>query len=122
MADVLAVQVIGGDVPAVGAVLEPVGLDPSLGELVLVLLVVVELEDPLLGDRLVDDAGDLGVAALAGDLQTLAEGSWPSAVTIFARALWSPVWGRWSPNRSIAATSAFASSGSSRAGRAKLSP
>ncbi|HYG95688.1 MAG TPA: hypothetical protein VD741_01145 [Solirubrobacterales bacterium] len=50
------------------------------------------------------------------------EGSWPSALTIFWRALCRLLCGRWSPKRSIAATSAFASSGSRRAGRAKLSP
>ena len=49
-------------------------------------------------------------------------GSWPSASTIFLRAEASEPSGRCSPIRSIAATSAFASSGSSRAGRAKLSP
>ena len=45
-------------------------------------------------------------------------GSWPSASTIFLRAEASEPSGRCSPIRSIAATSAFASSGSSRAGRA----
>ena len=68
-------QVVALDVPALAAVLQPVGLDRALGELVLVLLVVLELEHPLGGDRLVDDARDLGVAAAGrGDLQPLLGG------------------------------------------------
>ena len=51
-----------------------------------------------------------------------AAGSWPSASTIFWRAVASEPSGRCSPIRSMAATSALASSGSRRAGRAKLSP
>ena len=75
MADALFGQVVALDVPALAAVLEPVGLDRALGELVLVLLVVLELEHAAAGDRLVDDAGDLGVAAAAGgDLQPLLGG------------------------------------------------
>ena len=49
-------------------------------------------------------------------------GSWPSASVIFLRADSSEPSGMCSPIRSIAATSAFACSGRSRAGRAKLSP
>ncbi len=75
MADPFFGQVVALDVPALFAVLQPVGLDPALGELVLVLLVVAELEHPALGDRLVDEAGDLGVAAAGrGDLQPLLGG------------------------------------------------
>ena len=48
-------------------------------------------------------------------------GSSPSAATIFARAEVSEPSGMCSPIRSIAATSAFASTGSRRAGRSKLS-
>ena len=48
-------------------------------------------------------------------------GSAPSAATIFSRALVSAPSGRCSPMRSMAATSALASTGSRRAGRAKLS-
>ena len=68
-------QVVALDVPALFAVLQPVGLDRALGELVLVLLVVLEVEHAAAGDRLVDDPGDLGVAAAGrGDLQPLLGG------------------------------------------------
>ncbi len=75
MADALFGQVVALDVPALFAVLQPVGLDRAFGELVLVLLVVLELENPAGADRLVDLARDLGVAAAAGgDLQPLLGG------------------------------------------------
>ena len=75
MADALFGQVVALDVPALFAVLEPVGLDRALRELVLVLLVVLEVEHAAAGDRLVDHPRDLGVAAAgAGDLETLLGG------------------------------------------------
>src|SRR5437763_1358558 len=49
-----------------------------------------------------------------------ATGSCPSATTTFLRAFSSDPSGRWSPTRSMAATSAFASSGSRRAGVARV--
>ena len=68
-------QVVALDVPALFAVLQPVGLDRALGELVLVLLVVLEVEHAAAGDRLVDDLGDFGVAAArGGDLEPLLGG------------------------------------------------
>ena len=46
VAGVVAAQVVAAQVPALGAADQLVGLDLALDELVLVLLVVVELEDP----------------------------------------------------------------------------
>ena len=75
MADAILVEVEALDVPALATVLEPVGLDRALRELVLVLLVVLDLEHAAVGDRLVDDARDLGVAAARrGDLEALLGG------------------------------------------------
>ena len=75
VAHCLAAKVIALDVPALAPVLEPVRLDLALGELVLVLLVVVDLEHLALGDRLVDRRAHLGVAAAAGgDLQAFLRG------------------------------------------------
>src|SRR3954470_21145384 len=61
--DAVLVEVIALDVPALTTVLQPIGLDRALRELVLVLLVVLELEHPRRGDRLVDDPCHLAVAA-----------------------------------------------------------
>ena len=111
------------DVPALLPVGELVGLDRPLGELVLVLLVVVDAQQPL-GvialdtTRATSESSPLAVVIWSPS----SAGSWPSASTIFWRAEESEPSGRCSPIRSIAAASAFASSGSSRAGRAKLSP
>ena len=71
-----------------------------------------------------DHARDLGVVALRGrDLQAVLGRVLAERVDdLLARLTSSEPSGRCSPIRSIAATSAFASSGSSRAGRAKLSP
>ena len=75
VADPVFGQVVALDVPALFAVLQPVGLDRALGELVLVLLVVLEVEHAAAGDRLVDDLGDFGVAAARrGDLEPLLGG------------------------------------------------
>ena len=75
MADVLAPAVVGGDVPALRSVGEAVGLDLALGELVLVLLVVVDREHAAALDRLVHLARDVGVVAARGrDLQPLLRG------------------------------------------------
>ena len=61
-----------GDVPALAAVRQRVGLDAALHDLVLVLLVVLELDDPPLDDRGRDDARDRRVvAAGVRDLQAL---------------------------------------------------
>src|SRR4051812_5452599 len=66
----VALRVERGDVPALAPVDELVGLDAALGELVLVGLVVVELDQAAAGDGLRDDRGDLGVVrAGGGDLQ-----------------------------------------------------
>ena len=59
-------------VPALLAVEQLVGLHPAGGEQVLVLLVVLELEQPLLGDRAAHHLGHLGVVAGGGgDLEAL---------------------------------------------------
>src|SRR5829696_9035786 len=75
VADAVFGQVVTLDVPALFAVLQPVGLDRAFGELVLVLLVVLEVEHPAAGDRFIDDLGDFGIAAArGGDLQPLLGG------------------------------------------------
>ena len=59
-------------VPALLAVGQLVGLDRALGELVLVLLVVLDRSRPPVGDRARHHARDLGVVALRGrDLEAL---------------------------------------------------
>ena len=68
-------QVVALDVPALVAVLQPVGLDRAFGELVLVLLVVLELEDAAGADRLVDRrARPRRRRRYRGDLQPLLGG------------------------------------------------
>src|SRR5579863_637655 len=72
MADVLALGIVGRDIPALAAVDQRVGLDLALGVLVLVLLVVVELEEDVSLDRARDYARDVGVVgADVSDLQAL---------------------------------------------------
>ena len=71
MARVVAAEVVAAEVPALGAVDELVGLHLPLDELVLVLLVVVELEDAPLLDRLVDRTDHLRVVAAGRYLKAL---------------------------------------------------
>src|SRR5262249_5654162 len=71
VAGVVAGEVVAAQVPALGSADELVGLDLAFGELVLVLLVVVELEDPPGPDRIVDGRHDLRVVAPGGDLEAL---------------------------------------------------
>ena len=72
--DVVARGVEGGDVPALAAVDQRVRLDLPRRELVLVLLVVLERQQPALGDRARDDRGDLGVVATGGgDLEAFVD-------------------------------------------------
>src|SRR5204863_4923366 len=61
VADRLLGRVVRGDVPALAAVDQVVGLDRARRVLVLVLLVVVEAHQPAALDRLRHDAGDLRV-------------------------------------------------------------
>ena len=66
---------VGVHVPALGAVHQLVRLDGARGELVLVLLVVLDLQHAALGDRARHDPGDLGVVALrGGDLEAVGGG------------------------------------------------
>ena len=74
VADGVALAVAAADVPALRAAGEPVGLDLAGGELVLVLLVVLDPQHRAVGDRVVDGADDLGLVALDRDLQALLGG------------------------------------------------
>ncbi len=77
----------------------------------------------MLGDRAGDDGGDLLIVAPGGATwRPSCAGSSPSAATTFWRTEVSEPSGMCSPIRSMAATSAFASTGSNRAGRANESP
>ena len=71
---VATAEVVATEVPALRAADQLVGLDLALDELVLVLLVVVELEDPASLDRVVDGAHDLGIVPPGGDLEALLGG------------------------------------------------
>ena len=104
-------------VPRLAAVEQRVRLDPPLGEAPLV--PVLELEQPVLVNGALDRVRHLVRDGRRRDLEALLDQSWPSAATTFSRAVPSSGWARLS--RSIAATSAFASIGRSRAGRSKVS-
>ena len=84
----LARGVVGGDVPALAAVDQRVGLDASAGELVLVGLVVVQLEQPAAGDRACETTAAISESSPAGvaTCRPCSVGSSPSAATIFSRA------------------------------------
>src|SRR2546427_123319 len=72
VAHAVARRVEGRHVPALAPVHQRVGLHAALGQLVLVLLVVLHLEQPVARDGARDHARDLGVVAGgAGDLEAL---------------------------------------------------
>ena len=69
-----AVEVVAAEIPALGPADQLIGLDLALGELVLVLLVVLELEHAPARDRLVHGSHDGGVVTARRDLEPLLGG------------------------------------------------
>ena len=124
VADVVAGRVEAREIPAVAAVDERIRLDEAGRELILVLLVVLEGEQPSRGDRTGDDRSDLRIVAAGRRRSEAPRGRDPRRARRrpSSRTDASDPSGMCSPMRSIAATSAFASTGSSRAGRANESP